>query len=407
MALLQKLSLKAKLFILSIFILASLIIIAAIGYRNITAMKSNLDALYFGSLVPITNLNTIIALYNDDIKDRFYQAQNGVIKPADAAHQMSKSLTQIRALWNSYAKSYKEAKELPYIEYTTQQIDANEAYFINIIESCYQGCHKHDISHKELLAKIHNVQEALSNLLHYENDMAQFERHKLIATYNNSLFRITLIIVIVIIVVMVMSFIIFKSINRTQNRLKITTQQLQSTNKKLENASYTDSLTHLYNRRYFNMLYDRELKRAKRAKTTIAFLMLDIDYFKQYNDTYGHLEGDQVLKAVAKMLKGVFQRPSDYVFRLGGEEFGVLITDTEERMAEFMASKTITALQKLEIPHSASKIHDYLTLSIGVIIATPTLELNDERLLSEADKNLYKAKESGRNRFVSSVLEPF
>jgi diguanylate cyclase (GGDEF)-like protein len=407
MSLLQKLTLKTKLFILSFFILMSLLIIAIIGYNNINAMKRNLDALYFGSLMPITNLNTIVTIYNDDIKDRFYQAKNGSLAPNDAAHEMSKSLTSIRALWNSYAKSYKEEKELPYVEYTTTQIDTAESYFIDVIEACYQGCKASTISHAQLLSTIQNVQEAIRNLIRYENEVAQFERHQLLNTYNTTIMRITLIILAVIAVVMVLSFLIFKSINRTQNQLKLATRELKISNKKLENASFTDSLTNLYNRRYFNMLYERELRRAKRTKADIAFMMLDIDYFKQYNDTYGHLEGDQALKSVAKTLKEVFKRPSDYVFRLGGEEFGVLIIGNEPTMAEFMASKTITAITDMQIPHASSQVSDFLSVSIGLVTTVPSSDMNDEKLLSLADKNLYRAKESGRNRFVSSGIDSF
>lgn len=130
-------------------------------------------------------------------------------------------------------------------------------------------------------------------------------------------------LVIVILAVLFISLYVFKSIQKDHTRLEIATKKLKIANKKLENVSYTDSLTTLHNRRYFNLVYERELKRAQRTHSYITFMMLDIDYFKQYNDTYGHLEGDYALKSVAKVLKDTLKRPSDYVFRLGGEEFGV------------------------------------------------------------------------------------
>ena len=99
----------------------------------------------------------------------------------------------------------------------------------------------------------------------------------------------------------------FKSIQTTHTKLEITTKKLKRANKKLENVSYTDSLTSLHNRRYFNFIYDKEIKRAKREKNYITFMMLDIDYFKQFNDTYGHIEGDYALKSVAKVLKDILK----------------------------------------------------------------------------------------------------
>ncbi len=405
MSFLHRMTLKSKLFMLSFFILASLIIIAGVGYNNISAMKRNLDALYFGSLTPISTLNSISNLYNESLKDRYYKVTSGTLSPHEAAHGMSQALTQIKTLWNSYTRSYKEEKELPYIEYTSRQIEQSEAYFLKVIESCYQGCSSREVPAAQLISHIRQVQQAIENLIHYENEVAKYERHRLLENYDATLFRITVIIIIVIIVIMVLSFIVFKSINHTQNQLKLTTQQLKVSNKKLEEASFTDSLTTLYNRRYFNMLFERELARAKRTKSIMVFMMLDIDYFKQYNDTYGHLEGDNALKTVAQTLKKLLKRPGDYVFRLGGEEFGIMLVDTDLHNAKVMAEQIVTSIREQEIPHASSKASDFLTVSLGVIATRPANDFDGDRLLSEADKNLYEAKESGRNRFVLHELK--
>ncbi|MEA1919653.1 MAG: diguanylate cyclase [Campylobacterota bacterium] len=400
MSFIHRFSLKAKLYILSIFILSSLIGIATVGYNNITTMKKNLDALYFGSLVPITTLNKIINVYNHDIKDTIYLAEKNTL----FSHTLSKPLVQINTLWNAYVKSYKEEKELPFIEYTTTLIIQNENNLLAMIESCFQGCDAKKIGAMHRVEDIKRLENALTKLIQYENEVAQFQRHELLNNYNNTLFRMSIFLVLVIIIVMVLSFIIFKSINRTQNRLKQTTQELQISNKKLENASYTDALTRLFNRRYFNLVYERELRRAKRSKSTLSFMMLDIDFFKQYNDTYGHLEGDQALKTVAKTLKSLLKRPSDYVFRLGGEEFGVLLTEDDKSSASLLADQINRSIQECEIPHAGSTVSNYLSISIGLVIVEASMDLDNEKLLSEADKNLYQAKEEGRNRFISSVL---
>ena len=195
----------------------------------------------------------------------------------------------------------------------------------------------------------------------------------------------------------------FKSIQNDQTALELTTKKLKRANKRLENASYTDSLTGLYNRRYFNIVYDRELKRAKRTNSYIAFMMLDIDYFKQYNDTYGHIEGDFALKSVAKVLQDTLKRPGDFVFRLGGEEFGILLTDTSESNCKLMANEVCDLIRAREIRHESSKVNQFVTISIGVAGCEADESLNEDALITRADEMLYEAKESGRDRYCMST----
>jgi len=393
-------SLKGKLFILSIFILTSLVGIATVGYNNIIAMKKNLDSLYFGSLVPIATLNEITHIYNHDIKDKLYQN----IDKTTLSGDIPETLVKINRLWNIYAKSFKEERELAYIQYTEKLIYQNESNLLEMMEICFKGCSDEKFNSINLIEDIQRLENAISSLISYENKVAKYQRHTLLLSYDETIFRMSFIFVVIIIIVMMLSFFIFKSINITQNKLKLTANELKTSNKKLKNASFTDALTSLYNRRYFNLIYERELRRAKRSKETISFMMLDIDFFKQYNDTYGHLEGDKALISVAKILNSLMKRPDDYVFRLGGEEFGVLLTKSDKQSASKMAQNINEAILDAEIPHSQSKIHRYLSISIGLVIVNPTMDLDNEKLLSEADKNLYEAKESGRNTFVSSEI---
>ncbi len=203
------------------------------------------------------------------------------------------------------------------------------------------------------------------------------------------------------------SYSVFKSIQADHTKLELVTKKLKRLNKKLENVSYTDSLTSMHNRRYFNLVYSRELKRARRTHSYITFMMLDIDFFKQYNDTYGHIEGDFALKSVAKVLKDTLQRPSDFVFRLGGEEFGVLLTQTDESNSAKLARSICDAVRDRQIKHEGSKANQYLTISIGVVCCVADDALNDEVLLTRADEMLYEAKDTGRDRYIitSNVSE--
>ena len=170
---------------------------------------------------------------------------------------------------------------------------------------------------------------------------------------------------------------------------------------KLEQMSIIDELTQLYNRRYFNSTISKEVKIAKREKKNFAFLMMDLDNFKKYNDTYGHDMGDEVLISVAKEFKSSLKRANDYIFRLGGEEFGVIFTNINYQKSMSYANEIRENIEKLQIEH---KNNDYkvVTISVGlcfVDFAKYDIEIKD--IYSNADKALYKSKESGRN-MVSS-----
>ena len=214
--------------------------------------------------------------------------------------------------------------------------------------------------------------------------------------------QLVLFLGVVLLLVMGLAWKIFTRIEIQQHQLVASAETLKHLNFKLEQASYTDSLTALYNRRYFNLLHEREFKRALRNEQPFVFMMLDIDFFKQYNDTYGHIQGDQTLQAVAKVLKSTLQRPGDYPFRLGGEEFGVIIADTDCQNARAMGERIRAAVEALQIEHKGSKVSRTVSISIGGICVVPTIHMNEEAIIHAADTNLYAAKERGRNQVVFS-----
>lgn len=169
-----------------------------------------------------------------------------------------------------------------------------------------------------------------------------------------------------------------------------------------EKASDVDGLTDLYNRRFFDKTFKDELTLARRSKTAISLIVCDIDYFKQYNDTYGHVEGDNCLRQVAAALKQNLKRSSDWVARYGGEEFAVVLFGTHHCGALEVAGRLRAAVQQLNIPHSGSKVADAVTISLGVATLHPDDETTD--FFRRADQGLYRAKEQGRNR-VASIQE--
>lgn len=190
---------------------------------------------------------------------------------------------------------------------------------------------------------------------------------------------------------------VIKPVFKNDEIIGFTALRTNITNKKhIEHLSITDELTQLYNRRFFNTKIEEEINRAKRENNSFSLLIMDIDYFKEYNDTYGHQEGDSALAKVASVLKNYTNRSSDFAFRLGGEEFGIITLLDKEKVTEF-AMLIKNEVEKLEIEHKTSIASSYLTISIGITSKEYYNISNSTILYKEADDALYKAKSNGRN----------
>ena len=192
---------------------------------------------------------------------------------------------------------------------------------------------------------------------------------------------------------------------RLKYEMEQVAEQLKDSNEKLEQLSLLDSLTHLNNRRYFDMQMDKEWRRAQRHQEVISLLMIDIDYFKLYNDRYGHAAGDKCLQSVATVLKAALHRPTDIIARFGGEEFVVLLPGVDQSGAEKIARVMKTLLWQAAIAHEASPVSDYVTMSIGVASVVPQADTAPLCLLKVADLALYQAKHKGRDRIVTGEFE--
>ena len=407
MQFIETLKLKSKLFFLFIITTIALISMGIIGTVQINSMKKNIDALYFGSLVPVAELNEIIQTYHNELASTIYQASRLEISPEQSATQIRKSLKHIIKKWKNYESHFKRDDEMEYISYTDLEINHINKYFFQVYSIVKEGKDLSNISIRTLEKKVFTIHKVIQKLIKYEVSIANYERKNFLFHYERTKQHLGITLVFILLALIIISLYVFKSIQSDQTKLEVTTSKLKRANKKLENVSYTDSLTSLHNRRYFNMVYDKELKRAQRSNNYITFMMLDIDYFKQYNDTYGHLEGDKALKIVAQTLKNTLKRPSDYVFRLGGEEFGVLLTSTDESNSAKLAREICDAIREQKLEHKNSLAHDYVTISIGIVCCIADDALNEDILLSRADEMLYNAKKGGRDRYIitSNVSE--
>lgn len=172
--------------------------------------------------------------------------------------------------------------------------------------------------------------------------------------------------------------------------------------KRIETLSITDQMTGLYNRRHFEAMLPIEFKRSGRSGAKLLFVTLDIDFFKQYNDTYGHQEGDGVLIAMGSALKKVLNREDDLVFRLGGEEFGAVCSIDSASSATIMAEKIRAAVEGMQIPHSGNQVSAVVTASVGAVCidfsAVDKEAISVDTVYKIADNALYAAKREGRNR---------
>lgn len=376
--------------------------VGLIGYINIQNIKRSMDTLYFGSLIPLNELNAINSAYHNDLASPIYQWNHQLLSDEQAGAKILEGLDRVNHLWTSYLAHDKRPEEMAYVNFTEVQIKSIENYFTQVRSIINDPSRSHPISLITMDENIQSIQNTLAQLIAYESAAAKYEHSILLTQYQNALTQLLFFLGVILALVMGLAWMIFARIEIQQQQLIESSETLKHLNLKLEQASYTDSLTSLFNRRYFNVVYEREFKRSLRSNTPFVFMMLDIDFFKQYNDTYGHLQGDLALQAVAKILKTTLQRPGDYPFRLGGEEFGVILTDTDCKNARIMGEKIRASIEHLKIEHKGSKILPTLSVSIGGICIIPTVDMSEDALIHAADTNLYAAKERGRNQVVFS-----
>jgi len=177
-------------------------------------------------------------------------------------------------------------------------------------------------------------------------------------------------------------------------------QQLLTVNQKLAELANLDSLTKVANRRVFEEYLNREWRRMAREKTPISLILCDVDYFKRYNDTYGHPAGDRCLQAIANAIKAEVKRAADLVARYGGEEFVVVLPQTDAQGGFYIAESIRKRLSDLKLVNAGSKISEFVTMSLGVASTIPVREYSSGKLIKIADEALYKAKEKGRDRTI-------
>ncbi len=198
---------------------------------------------------------------------------------------------------------------------------------------------------------------------------------------------------------LVRSFVIMREdIKERESEIHEANENLSQLNQKLEQISNTDTLTNLANRRHFDETLAKEISRHSRQSISLSLIICDIDYFKQYNDTYGHQQGDKCLRQVANSIKKTSARGEDLVARYGGEEFAVVLPNTNEEQASKIAEKIRARVHDLDLSHKTSEVSDHVSVSLGFACVIPDSGTTMSDLIEDADRALYRAKREGRNR---------
>ena len=190
-----------------------------------------------------------------------------------------------------------------------------------------------------------------------------------------------------------------KTLRGLHRLVETSAKEIEAVNHKLAEMAHEDCLTGLSNRRYFNRQFAKEIKRAKRSGEPLSLILIDVDQFKSYNDTYGHVKGDSCLRGVASVLSEVLQRPGDVVSRYGGEEFICILPNTDFEGAMLLAERIRQEVSQLSILHIASTVSAHLTVSVGVLTVEKIIGgMTPDEMIGLCDQQLYAAKEHGRNK---------
>ena len=355
-------STTVKLIILVCTVLVTLIFSSFLFNTQIDNLKKQVDNIYFGNLIPIVKLQIILDNYQEIISCKTNK-HNCIIE---------KEKNVILQEWNYYYQAFKNKDE-------RVVVDTINAEIINSFN-------------EKRIEVLKNILNRVDFLIQYETQIAFKERKKFLEDYENmKSYLFYSILTILLLSFIVIAYIILQVIKKDK--------QLTILNTKYKMDSITDSMTKLHNRKYFDNIFDNMPFIANANNWRCAFIMVDIDYFKQYNDTYGHDMGDVALKKVASTLKEYFDKKYEFVFRLGGEEFGVFLFDVDEDSLENCLKDINYKILELEIEHKNSKILDIVSISMGAIIYEPHTYISANKLYKLADECLYKSKENGRNQY--------
>ena len=371
-----------------------LLLITLLSYYSMGQIKNQIDTIHQENIAPAAMLAALNRHYIDGILIPLHRYQNRLIDASEGFEKLKNAHGLIEESWLDYESYNHPPQKQQAIISLGERIKEN-LETVNLLYHLLEANGRsavNEIVQKEFYRSTPELLAQINTLIDLEFEQAAIHRDESTAILEATKNILFFSLLILFSLAAGIFYPIMKSIQRNDSTLR-------SLNDKLTEISITDSLTGVYNRRYFEMLFPKEVQTNRRRQDTLAFAMIDIDYFKRYNDTYGHQQGDEALKKVAAAMRDHLKRSEDYVFRLGGEEFVVFISHISEESAKLFFEKLKQSIQDLHIDHSGNT-HPYLTVSIGVTFVPQLREESPDAIIRCADMALYEAKNSGRNKVV-------
>jgi diguanylate cyclase (GGDEF)-like protein len=372
--------------------------ISYIGFNNIIRLKDKLDTIFYTNLVPIIKLNEILDIYNEKVSLAILKAKTNEVSYKETAQTLKDSYQEVRLKWDNYKDRY-DKSDKEYVRITEEQLSKTNRY-IKTLSEIYDKEVEENInalSNQNFFDSLTRVKDILKKIIDYEIESADLQIKLAVATYDNMIKNLIVTIAASMIIAMIIAYSLYKNIMMISSRNEMLNRKNDLINQQLRQVAITDPLTKTYNGHYFEEILGKELSRASREKIPVALMLINIDYFKQYNITYGYHVGDIALENVAKIIMAQLKRSSDYLFRLERDEFAVFLYNTNKVDTLYLAELIRREVESMHIPHEESQVSKYLTLSIGVTHITPLNNLEPEELVDETKIQLKKAKAGKRN----------
>lgn len=386
----QESSTKARFFAFSGVALAGILLLGILALYRASPPASLLEA-QAKSTRALALLQKSESLYASTLPTALIRLKSKLATPQATATLLESATPTIKESWGEYLDLRPQRDET--IEAATWQILDSLQRLELILEILHSQspARLQSLSLPRALETLQRAHEPLRALL--EKERVELERIttalEAIPSKNRTILTLTLALLLSL--ALILFWLAQKSLKRSFSELK-------KANGALKDLAIKDGLSGVYNRRFFDIIFPRELEKAAQNQGALTFIMIDIDCFKLYNDTYGHGAGDEVLRRVAQALDRTIDRGGDYFFRMGGEEFGALVLGLDEEHSLALCEKMLRSVERLKIPHEKNTAATHVTISLGAACLIPLPQTQASQIMEEADGALYKAKQWGRNQ---------
>ncbi|MGP1560796.1 MAG: GGDEF domain-containing protein [Helicobacteraceae bacterium] len=366
-------------------------------YQTLAKMQTNIDLVYYVVYKKILMLKDLNNLLGYEVQKIVVDYDKGKAEKEEAINRLIITKDSIEELWQDYRNEYRVKLAMDNKDTANSCIEASKHNIDNIIKKITNDG---TLSIPELYMEFYKVKNEVREMSKAQIENGVGIKKKMDTYFDRTVHFIIVLLVLSFAFIILISYLVVKSIKKNEQALKQAQIDLEETNKELHKNSITDGLTQLYNRRYFDIVFQKFYRRSLRSKIPIGIIILDIDYYKKYNDTYGHVKGDYVLKEISLKLTQLVKRADDYIFRLGGEEFCMLCFDCNTEALKKLSTKILEGIYELKIEHRASDVSPYVTVSLGFLSIVVQKDMSIEQILTTVDRALYNAKEEGRNRYA-------